>query len=187
MSFLFDFIPVILFFIAFKFYGIYVATVVGVVVTAVQVVLTYLFKRKVDKQQFITLIVFIIFGGMTLYFHNPIFVKWKPTVIFWIFGIVFLGSQFIGSKPLIQRMLEGVLEKQNTGSAIAVPRAVWKKLNLAWTVFFILIGTVNLYVAYTYSTETWVNFKLYGILSLVMLFSLAQAVCISNYISNGKS
>src|SRR5579872_6248363 len=105
MSSLFiDFIPVLLFFFAFKFYGIYVATIVGIVVTALQVVVTRLKKRRFDKQQLVTLLVFSVFGGMTLYFHDPIFVKWKPTVIFWIFGVVFLATQFFGKKPLIQRM-----------------------------------------------------------------------------------
>jgi intracellular septation protein len=181
---LYDFLPVLLFFIAFKYYGIYVATVVGIGVTALQVAVTALWLRRIDKKQLLTLVVFVLFGGLTLYFHNPIFIKWKPTVVFWIFGLVFLGSHFVGKKPLIQRMLEGMLEKQS--GSVDVPMAIWKKLNIAWTIFFILLGFVNLYVAYTFTTDVWVNFKLYGILSMLMLFSFLQAMCLTRYCSELK-
>lgn len=182
LNFLYEFLPVVLFFIAFKFYGIYVATVVGIAVTAIQLGLTLIWQKRIDKKQLITLIVFAIFGGMTLYFHNPIFVKWKPTIIFWIFGVVLLLSQFIGKKPLMQRMLEKMLE----GKADSLPRKVWSCLNLSWTLFFISLGTVNIYIAYTYSTETWVNFKLYGILGLLFLFSFLQALYLARYMSDEK-
>src|SRR6185312_6363225 len=98
LNLFYDFVPVLLFFIAFKWYGIYAATIVGIVATALQVVITTLWKKKIDKKQLMTLFVFVVFGGMTLYFHNPIFVKWKPSIIFWIFGIVLLGSHLIGKK-----------------------------------------------------------------------------------------
>ena len=124
---LFDFIPVLLFFIAFKMYGIYVATTVGIVATALQVVMTRLTRKRFDKQQLVTLVVFCLFGGMTLYFHNPLFIKWKPTIIFWIFGTVFLVSQFITHKTLIQRMMEGMLD----GQAHVIPSNVWRRLNVA--------------------------------------------------------
>lgn len=182
IAFLYDFIPVLLFFIAFKLYGIYVATVVGIAVTALQVIINYVWKRRVDKQQLITLIVFSLFGGMTLYFHDPLFVKWKPTVIFWIFGIVLLGSQFIGKKPLMQRMMEKMLEEKGT-----IPHSVWRRLNLAWMTFFIVLGGINIYIAYHFSTDTWVNFKLYGILGLFILFSFAQAMCLAKYMTDAKS
>lgn len=177
LSLLYDFIPVLLFFIAFKLYGIYVATVVGIVVTAFQVIVTGIVKRRIDKQQFITLIVFSVFGGMTLYFHNPIFVKWKPSIVFWIFGLVILASQFIGKKPLIQRMLEAVLEEKGI-----IPPYIWKRLNCAWAIFFMLLGTLNIYIAYTYDTDTWVNFKFYGILGSLILFSFAQAAYLAKYL-----
>jgi intracellular septation protein len=180
---LIDFVPVLLFLIAFKMYGIYAATTVGIVATAVQVLLTRLIRHRFDKQQVITLVVFVIFGGMTLYFHNPIFIKWKPSIIFWIFGLIFLGSQFIGVKTLAQRMLEGLLE----GQATSVPRFVWSRLNIAWTVFFLSLGTVNIYVAYTYSTDTWVNFKVYGIMTLLLGFSFVQAICLTRYLSETKA
>ena len=175
-----DFVPVLLFFMAFKIYGIYVATTVGIVATALQVIVTRLIRRRFDKQQVVTLVIFVLFGGMTLYFHNPIFVKWKPSIIFWVFGIVFFCSQFIGVKPLAQRMLEGMLE----GQATAVPKVVWTRLNMAWTVFFLLLGTVNIYIAYTYSTDTWVNFKVYGIMTCLLVFSFIQAMCLTRYLSS---
>jgi intracellular septation protein len=179
---LIDFIPIFLFLIAFKLYGIYVATTVGIIATAVQVVLTRLLRRRYDKQQVVTLIVFAVFGGMTLYFHNPIFVKWKPTIVFGIFGLIFLGSQFIGNKPLAQRMLEGLLETQ----AVEIPLTLWKRLNLMWGVFFIVLSMINIYVAYSFSTETWVNFKVYGVLTLLLVFSFGQALCLSRYLSESK-
>lgn len=182
MNFLYDFIPIILFFLAFKMFGIYVATAVGIIVTALQVLINALWKRKLDKQQLITLIVFVIFGGMTLYFHNPLFVKWKPTVIYWIFGIVLFFSQFIGEKPLMQRMLESMLEKNQT----TISNHVWRNINAAWAIFFTLLGGLNLYVAYHFSTDAWVNFKLYGTLGLVFVFSFAQSIYLARNMSEFK-
>ncbi|MHB1949725.1 MAG: septation protein A [Gammaproteobacteria bacterium] len=181
LNFLYEFLPVVLFFIAFKYYGIYTATVVGIVVSALQLGLSTIWQRRLDKKQLITLLVFILFGGMTLYFHNPIFVKWKPSVVFWIFGTVLFLSHFVGKKPLMRRMLESVLD----GKA-SLPDFIWSRLNIAWTVFFFILGTINIYVAYTFSTETWVNFKLYGILGLLFAFSFLQALYLSRYISEVK-
>lgn len=178
-NFIYELIPVVLFFVAFKVYGIYVATTVGIVISALQLVITTLWQKRLDKKQLITLIVFVLFGGMTLYFHDPLFVKWKPTVVFWIFGVVLLLSQFIGKKPLMQRMLESMLE----GKCV-LPTVVWSRLNMAWTLFFILLGSINIYIAYTFSTEAWVNFKLYGILGLLFLFSCFQAIYLARYMTD---
>jgi intracellular septation protein len=180
---LIDFIPVLLFFAAFKIYGIYVATTVGIVATALQVLITRIVRKRFDKQQLVTLVVFVVFGGMTLYFHNPIFIKWKPTIVFWIFGLVFFFSQFIGEKPIAQRMLEGLLEGQN---ASIVPGKVWSRLNFAWAIFFITLGTINLFVAYYFDTDVWVNFKVYGILGLLLLFSFVQAICLTRFFTEAK-
>lgn len=176
---IYDFIPVLLFFAAFKIYGIYTATIVGIVVTALQVLITLIIKRRVDKQQLITLIVFSVFGGMTLYFHNPIFVKWKPSVVFWIFGTVFLLTQFIGQKPLIQRMLDAVIEGKTKSN---IPRQVWVRLNTAWSLFFITLGSINIYIAYHFSTDAWVNFKFYGIMGALIVFSFGQALYLAKYL-----
>jgi len=170
-AFLFDLLPVLLFFIAFKYYGIYVATWVGILSTLVQTLASRWQKKSWDKMQLVTLAIFTLFGGMTLYFHNPIFVKWKPTLVFWIFGLVLLGSHFIGSKCITQRVLETAMKEQAT-----IPHRVGRKLNIAWTLFFLTLGSVNLYIAYHYSDEVWVNFKLYGITAATLLFSVLQTL-----------
>lgn len=183
MHLFYDLFPVILFFFAFKYYGIYVATAVGIVATAIQVLSTRLIKRKWDSVQVITFTVFVLFGGMTLYFHNPIFVKWKPTVVFWIFGLVILFTHYFTHKPLIQRLMERSLQEKGA----VIKQDVWKKLNLMWTCFFLFLGGINLYVAYFYSNEAWVNFKLYGITSCLLIFSLLQAVYLMRHMSEVKS
>lgn len=167
MQFFYEIFPVFLFFIAFKFYNIYAATIIGIVACAIQVLITRLWTHAWDRKQLITLGVFLVFGGMTLYFHNPIFVKWKPTVVFWIFAIAILFSQAFTSKPLMQRLMESVVAEKGE-----VPSQIWKNLNLLWAGFFILLGGVNLYVAYHYSSDTWVNFKFYGVTSALLLFSV---------------
>jgi intracellular septation protein len=185
LSLFYDLVPVVLFFIAFKFYGIYVATVVGIVVTALQVLVSTLWFRKIDKKQMITLVIFILFGGLTLYLHNPIFIKWKPTVIYWIFGAVFLGSHFIGNKTLIERLFASTLEN-NDNPMKNIPVAVWRNLNIAWIIFFILLGGINLCVAYQFSTNAWVNFKLYGVMGSLLGFSIVQALYLTRYITDKK-
>jgi intracellular septation protein len=188
--FLFDLLPVLLFFVVFKYQGIYAATWVGILSTLCQVLVYRFTKKNWDKMQVTTLAIFVLFGGMTLYFHNPIFVKWKPTIIFWVFALVLLGSHFIGRKPMMQRLLEGALNNQNKGNAqdlpiqILLPDKVGKKINLAWFLFFLILGAVNVYVAYHLSDNAWVNFKLYGITSATLVFSLLQTVFLMRYIKN---
>ncbi len=179
LNLFYDFIPLVLFFLAFKIYGIYVATVVGIAVTAVQVLVTALVAKRMDKVQLLMLAVFTVLGGLTLYFHDPIFVKWKPSVVYWIFGTALLLSHIIGNKPLMQRMFELKLEKNKA----TVPSQVWKKLNIAWACAFILLGGINIYVAYNFSTEIWVNFKLYGTLGFFLIFAFLQMIYLSRYIS----
>ena len=172
------FFVVLLFFIAFKLYGIYVATMVGIVGSVLQVIVTRIFHKKYDKKQLLVMVIFLVFGGMTLYFHNPIFVKWKPTIIFWIFGLSFFMSQFIGKQPLTQRMMGHVLEEKN----VCAHKMVWRRLNLAWSLFFLMLGAINIFVAYHFTTDIWVNFKLYGIFSAMLLFGFAQAFFLARYI-----
>ncbi|EKD71430.1 MAG: hypothetical protein ACD_46C00184G0010 [uncultured bacterium] len=181
MQLFYEIIPVFLFFIAFKFYDIYVATVVGIVTTLIQVILTRVVLKKWDNKQLITLSVFLFFGGMTLYFHDPIFVKWKPTIIFWIFSLVILFTQFFSHRPLMQRLMENALQDK-----ACVPKQVWKQINLLWGMFFIFLGGINLYIAYHYSNDTWVNFKFYGITSAFFILSIAQALFLMRYMSEEK-
>ena len=180
MQFLYEFFPVLLFFITFKFYGIYAATVAGIVTTFIQVILTRFYSKKWDKKQLITLIIFLIFGSLTLYFHNPIFIKWKPTIIFWIFSLVIFGSLFT-RKTLVQQMMEHALEGKGN-----IPVTVWQRLNIGWGFFFFLLGLINLYIAYQFSNEVWVNFKFYGITAALLIFSIAQALCLTKYVTTSK-
>src|SRR3990167_3275629 len=167
MQLIYEILPVFLFFMAFKFYDIYVATVVGIAATLLQVLLTRLFSKKWDRKQLISCGVFLFFGGMTLYFHNPIFVKWKPTIVFWVFGLITVVSQFVSKRPLIQHLMEHMLENK-----AVVPFEAWRKLNFVWALFFILLGGINLYVAYYLSNDAWVNFKFYGITGALILLSI---------------
>lgn len=178
MQLFYEIFPVILFFLAFKFYDIYVATIVGIVATSAQVILNRLYFSKWDRKQIITLAIFLIFGGMTLYFHNPIFVKWKPTIVFWIFSLIILITQFFTQKPAMQRLMENMLQEKDK-----IPNHVWKKLNLIWALFFLSMGMINLYVAYYFSTDTWVNFKFYGITAALFLLSIFQTIYLLRYLS----
>lgn len=182
MQFIYEILPVFLFFIAFKFYGIYVATVVGIVSTFLQVMLSRYWLGMWDRKQVITLGVFVLFGGMTLYFHDPIFVKWKPTIVFWLFTVVIIGSHFFTHRPVAQRLMEGMLQDKSA----SVPMRVWSKLNLIWACFFLIMGGINLYIAYHYSNDAWVNFKFYGITGALFLFSLFQAFYLMRYLSDEK-
>lgn len=177
LNLFYDFFVVVLFFISFKLYGIYVATAVGIIGSVAQVIITRLLHKKYDKKQLLVMLIFLVFGGMTLYFHNPIFVKWKPTILFWIFSLAFFISQFVGKESLIQRIMGHALEGKS-----AVTKKVWHRLNLAWCLFFLILGAINIFVAYHFTTDVWVNFKLYGIFSAMLLFGFAQAFFLAKYI-----
>lgn len=173
MKFLFDFFPILLFFVAYKTYDIYVATATAIVATFVQVGWVWFRQRRVEKMHVITLAIIVLFGGATLILKDPVFIMWKPTIAYWLFAATFLGSHLIGDKVLIERMM---------GHAIQATRRIWTRLNLAWALFFIAMGFVNLYVAYNYDEPTWVNFKLFGLLGLTVLFVIAQGVVLARYI-----
>ena len=177
MKFLFDFFPILLFFIAYKIFDIYVATAVAIAATFVQVGWFWLQHRRFEKMHIITLLMITILGGATLILHDETFIKWKVSVVNWLFGIVFLGSQFIGKKTIIQRMME---------ASIDLPAPIWLRLNLAWALFFIASGFLNLYVAYNFDTDTWVNFKMFGMLGLTILFLFIQALFIGRYIKDSE-
>ena len=129
MKFLYDFFPIVLFFIAYKLYGMYVATAVIIVSSLLQVGYSWFRHRKVEKMHLITLVIVLVFGGLTLILQDPVFIKWKPTVVNWLFGLAFLGSQFIGAKTLVERMMSTQIE---------LPSAVWRRLNLTWVAFFVI-------------------------------------------------
>ncbi len=174
MKLLYDFLPVFVFFAVYKVYDdFYLATGAIIVVSTLQVGWTWYRQRRVERMPLIALALLIVFGGITLVLHDEMFLKWKPTVVNWLFGIAFLASQFIGRKPLIQYLLS---------SAMSLPAAVWLRLNLAWAVFFILMGVANLYVVYQFSTDAWVNFKLWGMLGLTLVFVLAQGIYLARHV-----
>ena len=173
MKLLFDFFPVLLFFAAFKWYGIYVATAVIMAASLLQLGIYWLKHRRFEKLHIITLIVVLIFGGTTLLFHNDLFIKWKPTVIYWAFTLCFFGSQFIGKKNLAQRMLD---------RQITLPSNVWRRINSSWALFFLLMGIINVYVLYHFSTNAWVNFKLFGAMGMTIAFLIGQFVYMSRYL-----
>lgn len=172
MKLLFDFFPIVLFFIVFKFYGIYTATAVAMVSSLSQVILYRLKFQHYEKMHLISLLIIVVLGSATLFFHNPWFIKWKPTGIYWVTALVFLASSFMGKKPLIQRMMD---------SNVSLKTKIWHRLNIAWTIFFILMGALNLYVAYYYDTDTWVNFKLFGGVGFTLLFVLIQAFYLTKH------
>jgi intracellular septation protein len=173
MKILFDLFPVVLFFIAYKVYDIYVATAVIMAACLVQVAGYWLVKRRVEKVHFWTLIAVLVFGGATLILDNPDFIKWKPTIVNWGLGVVFLFSAYVGQNPLVKRMMQ---------SALDMPLEKWRMLNHVWTVFFVLCGVVNLAVAFSFSENTWVNFKLFGLTGMSMVFLLAQVYFLREYV-----
>jgi intracellular septation protein len=172
---LFDLFPVLLFFIAFKASGgdVYVATGVAIVAGVIQVGLVWLRQRRLESMHLITLGLLVVFGGATLLLHDEMFIKWKPTVVNWLFAAVFLGSHFIGKRLLMQRLLEKNIE---------LPPPVWTRLNLAWGLFFLAVGAINLWVVYNFSTEIWVDFKLFGILGLTLAFVLLQSIYLMRHV-----
>lgn len=173
MKLLFDFFPILIFFISYKLFGIYNATAIAMGAVLIQVGFYRLKHQRYEKMHLISLALIFVLGGATLFFHNPWFIKWKPTGIYWLTSLVFLGSSFIGSKPLIQKMMDG---------NISLPQKIWYRLNYAWAVFFILMGGLNLYVAYFYSTDFWVNFKLFGGAGFTLVFVFLQAIYLTRHV-----
>ena len=173
MKLLFDLFPVILFFAVFKFAGVFAATATAIVATFVQVGWVKYRHGKVDTMLWVSLGIITVFGGATLLLHDETFIKWKPTVLYWFFSAALLFAPILFKKNLMRALLE---EKIN------LPDPVWGKVNLAWAAFFAVLGLVNLYVAFTFSTDTWVNFKLFGATGMMMLFIFGQAAMLSKYV-----
>lgn len=178
MKLLFDFFPIILFFVAYKFQGIFIATAVAIAATLLQVGIAWYRTRKIEPMHLVTLILIAGFGGATLVFQDELFIKWKPTVLNWAFGFGFLLSQFIGERTFIERIM---------GKQIDLPKEIWQRLNLAWVVFFMAVGAANLFVVYSFDTETWVNFKLFGMLGLTLVFVVAQSIFLARHIPEAKT
>lgn len=186
MKLFFDFLPIVLFFIAYKFgggiyhwngqeydvQGIYVATAVMIVASIIQVAFSWIRHRSVEKSHLITLVLVLVLGGATLWLQNPDFIKWKPTAVNWLFAMAFFAAHAFTDKSLLERMM---------AEHIQLPTAIWFRLNIAWIVFFIGSGIANLYVAFNFDEATWVNFKLFGLLGMTILFVVGQSIYLARH------
>ena len=207
MKLLFDFLPIVLFFGTFKYAEshkewaaefatrhlgavvaggsvgatqapVLLATVVVIAATLAQVLWLKSRGRKVDTMLWVSLGIIAVMGGLTLLLHDETFIKWKPTVLYWLFGAVLAGSALLFRKNLIRKLMEG---------QIRLPDRVWDRLNASWIGFFVLMGAANLFVAYTFSTDAWVNFKLFGGMGLMLAFVVAQSLLLARHIEeDGK-
>ena len=173
MKLLIDFFPIILFFAAFKVWGIYAATAVAIVATIVQIAYLRVRTGKVETMQWVSLGVIVLFGGATLLAQDENFIKWKPTVLYWLMGGALLVGQWVFRKNLLKKLM---------GAQLQLPEAVWGRLNWAWAGFFTVMGILNLWIAYSFDTDTWVNFKMFGGMGLMVLFVIAQAFYLSQYL-----
>ena len=170
MQLLFDFIPIIVFFVAYKLKGILVATAAIMIAITVQIIIQWITKRSVNKMLLISGALALLLGGITLALKDPLFIKWKLTIVDGLFAIAFLFSQFIGSKTLIERVM---------GHAIELPKSMWRQLNLMWVANFTILAVVNVYVIYHFSEEFWVNFKVWGTLGFTLVIAVLQGVWIA--------
>jgi intracellular septation protein len=173
MKMLMDFFPIALFFIAFKLAGIYVATGVAMAATMLQIGWLYFKHGKVEPMQWVSLAIITLFGGATLLTHDETFIKWKPTILYWLMGGVLLIGQLIFKRNLLMKVMSAQLK---------LPEPIWLRLLFAWAAFFMVMGVVNLWVAFNFDTDTWVNYKLFGGMGLMLVFVLAQAVYLGRHI-----
>ena len=204
MKFLFDMFPVILFFGVFKWgeghadaaqamvsqylsalvsggnvgpeqAPILLATAVAIIATIAQIGYLLVRGKKVDAMLWVSLAIIVVFGGATIYFHNDAFIKWKPTVLYWVFALALVGAQLIMNKNLIRMMMKAQID---------LPDPIWTRLNMAWAAFFATMGVINLYIAFNFPTSTWVNFKLFGFMGLMIAFVVAQTMYLSKYMKD---
>jgi intracellular septation protein len=178
MKFLFDIFPLILFFIAWSLYDIFVATAVAIAGTVAQVAWMWLRRRRVDNMLWVTFAIMVVFGGATLALRDPTFIKLKPTVLYWAFAGALIGYHAISGKNLIRLLME---------KSMSLPDAIWNKLNASWVAFFVVMGILNLYIAYTFSEAVWVQFKVFGGIGLMLAFVVLQALMLAPYIEDKKA
>ena len=186
MQLLFDFFPLLLFFAAYKWYGIFVATGVAVAASIIQVSVHWLRNRRFETAHLTTLGVIVVFGGLTLIFRDDTFIKWKPTIVNWLFAAIVLAS-LIGQRRTVLEFL--------LGKKIHLPVTIWRKVNLAWGLFFLVAGALNYYFAFVFRTELdpqvrtdlWVNFKVFGLMGLTLAFAVIQMMLVARYIVTDNS
>ena len=183
MNLIFEFLPLILFLGAFMYKGIYAAITVLMIAMPVGLLVKYIRTKSLDKMYFWSTVFLLIAGSLTLYFRNPLFLYWKPTVFYWVVAVAFLGSQFFSDVTMVQRffgLVDGLsLEK--------ITSTQWKKLNVVWVLFFIGAGVLNIYVAYNFEQATWVKFKVFGLMALTFVFMLGQTLWIANLIGDDEA
>jgi intracellular septation protein len=184
MKLLFDFLPALLFFATLKIFGVFEATAVAMVAGVLQIGWLY-FRSKVEIIHIVTVVMIVVFGGLTLYLQDPFYFKLKPSIVYWLFATILFATQWFGEKPAIQYVM---------GSRLTMPDAAWRIMNLGWATFFTMIGFLNIYIAYFYGlelpeetrTEHWAAFKVFGFLPLTLAFAIVQMLFLSKYIDLEK-
>jgi len=173
-KFLFDLFPLILFFVAYRYADIYVATSVAIAASLGQLAWLKLRGKPIEATHWINVAVIVVFGGATLYLHNDVFIKWKPTVLNWLFGGALLFSRLVLGRNLMRNLM---------GKQVDLPDPAWDKLNLSWALFFVIAGAANLYVAFSghYTEGQWVSFKVFGQLGLMIIFIIAQSIWLGKH------
>jgi len=176
-KFLFDLFPLILFFVAYRYADIYVATGAAMVAGVAQIAWLRLRRKPIETMHWVNLGVIVVFGGATLLLHDDTFIKWKPTVLYWLFGGALLGARLLAGRNLMRRLLEG---------QISLPDAVWDRLNASWAAFFLAAGALNLYVAFSghFDEAQWVNFKVFGLMGLLLVFVVVQSLWLGRHIQS---
>lgn len=171
MQLLIDFAPIVVFFVVYKLAGMYWATAAIIVAMCIQMAIQYARERKVSNMLLISTALVAVLGGVTILLREPIFIQWKPTIVNWLFAAAFLGSDYIGKKNFVERLM---------GHAVQLEKPIWRQLNLMWVANFAVLGAANLYVVYNFSEAAWVNFKLFGMLGLTLLMAIGQALWIAS-------
>jgi intracellular septation protein len=167
MKMLFDLFPVILFFVAFKFKGIFVATAIAIIASVLQIGWMLIRHKKVEPMMWASLAIITVFGGATLLLHDETFIKWKPSILYWLVGSLLMAGQLFFKKNGMKAVL---------GKQMVLPEHSWSIVNMSWGIFFVALGFINLFVAYRFSTDTWVNFKLFGITGGIFAFAIGQSL-----------
>jgi len=178
MQLLLDYIPIVIFIVAYFYRDIFFATGVLMIAMPIVLLLQWVMTKKLNRIYAASTVLVLVLGGFTLAFRNPTFLYWKPTVLNWAFALAFLGSQWIGEKPFVRRML---------GGAADLKEKQWITLNQIWVVFFIFVGAINIYVAYSFSEAFWVKFKLFGMLGITMLFVIIQSIWLTMVAQKNES
>jgi len=180
-KFFFDLFPIALFFAAYRYSNdIFLATKVAIVASIAQFIWLRVRRKPIEITHWIGLIVVVLFGGITIWLQDDVFVKWKPTVLYWIFGLALIGARLFWGRNLIRRVM---------GAQIQLSDPVWERLNISWALFFLIAGAINLYVAFSghFTQSQWVDFKLFGLMGLMVIFVIGQSIWLSRHIQEPET